>query len=177
MSDLPSEMLKNGRPEDQEFESGEFLYRRVPEDLWDDDEIDLDSIELPDMSVNREKYGPAWWVRYMESKDSKSGAREFVLTDWGVIGFRVEDVPPEQAFHGQFLYKFKVAHAPNKYNYAHSEVRAFETIMGNPKSDEIHIKGNDLINRIDPIWHLRWREKLARKCERILSPGEPNPEG
>ena len=47
-------MLRDGRPEDQEFRPTEYLYRCVPLIQWDDGDepIELDAIELPDMSAN-----------------------------------------------------------------------------------------------------------------------------
>ena len=57
MAELPEGMLQRGRVEDNVFEASEYLYRRIPHDLWEADYINLDAIELPDMSVNRQKYG------------------------------------------------------------------------------------------------------------------------
>ena len=172
MAEIPAEMNRNNREPDQDFFPDEYLYRRVPELLWDDDEIDVAAIELPDMSVNRQKFGPAWWVRFVETENSTSGARSFTLTEMGVIGFKSKDVPPRQAFRGAFVYRFQVVHAPEKYNYPHSEIRAFESKFGDPDGPETHVDGKGLIHRIDPVWHLEWRERLARKCRVVLRPRE-----
>jgi hypothetical protein len=173
MEEIPAEMKRNNREPDQDFFADEYLYRRVPDILWDDDEINIGAIELPDISVNRQKYGPAWWVRYIETGDSTPGARSFTLTEMGVIGFMSKDIPPRQAFQGVFLYRFQVVHAPEKYNYPHSEIRAFESKLGDPEGRETHVDGKGMIKRIDPIWHLQWRERLARKCRVVLRPREP----
>jgi hypothetical protein len=75
MPELPAYMIKGGRPPDQSFTPEEMLYRRVPPDFWDDDEIELDGIDLPDMSVTREKYGPpeaCRWEFYKYLSNSRS---------------------------------------------------------------------------------------------------------
>ena len=58
MTNIPPEMMARDRPEDPYFADEELLYRRFrPEDL-DGGEVAPEAFELPDMSVNREKYGP-----------------------------------------------------------------------------------------------------------------------
>jgi hypothetical protein len=156
MSDIPDEMMQKGRGEDQNFSPEECLYRRVPHELWDDSEIELDSIELPDMSVNRQKYGPPEWVRLVGDNTA----------NWGVIGFLTKDIPPEIQHLGVYIYKFRPVHVPLRRNYPHSEVRVYETPADRPES-ETHI-GKTLVERITPDVSLRWREKLRRKCRIIL---------
>ena len=58
MPDLPEYMLKKDKPAIDDFAQDEHLYRRVPNEFWDDDEIELDSIDFPDMSVTRESLVP-----------------------------------------------------------------------------------------------------------------------
>ena len=67
MSKRPKAM---GRADDEteypHFAADEVLYRRVPLVLWPstDDDIELDAIELPDMSVARSRFGHPEWVRF-----------------------------------------------------------------------------------------------------------------
>ena len=156
MADLPDEMLQKDRQLDPVFRDEEWLYRRVPHELWDDDSIELDAIELPDMSVNRQKYSKPAWVRL--DRDEYS--------DWGVIGFQVQDIPPEIQDDGAFLFPFRSVHVPLRRNYSHTEVRAYESPVDHPE-EETHI-GKALMNRVEPEVHLRWRERLRRKCRIIL---------
>jgi hypothetical protein len=82
MPELPEYMLQKGRPIDPDFLPEEHLYRRVPNETWNnwrvDEDIELDAIDFPDMSVNREKYGPPNSVRWERGS----------YVNWGVIGFR-----------------------------------------------------------------------------------------
>src|SRR5947208_17183332 len=111
MAELPEGMFQRGRLEDPIFEPEECLYRRVPHELWDDDYVNLDAIELPDMSVNREKYGPPQWVRLLNDE----------FHDWGVIGFQVREIPAELQHLGVQIYRFKPKHVPQKRHFPHSE--------------------------------------------------------
>lgn len=146
-------MLKGSRQEDQYFSPEEYLFRRVPLELWDDpaDDIDVDAIELPDMSVMREKYAEPRWVR-LEREE---------YANWGVIGFRVGAIPANLMHLGVFAWLFRPAHRPYRKNYPHSQVEAFE--------EGIHVAATD---RLDPDLHLRWRERLLRGVEKFVSPHE-----
>lgn len=152
MPDVPSAMTKGDRSEDQVFESDEQLYRRVPFVLWDedDDDVDLDAIELPDMSVVRGKYGHPEWARFDRS--------EYI--ELGVIGFRVDAIPDFFLHLGVFRWSFRAIHVPLKKNYPHAEVQAFV--------DGKHVDGKKQV--LDPDSHLRWRELLFRKVKRIYRP-------
>lgn len=151
MADRPTAMLRNGRPRDQEFRPEERLFRRVPLQLWDDgnDPIEVDAIELPDLSVLREKYGHPEWAR-LESEE---------CGEWGVICFEVQDIPPRLQHLGVFIWSFRPRHVPLEENYPHSEVWAYE--------NETHINAK---HRIDPDLHLRWREMLLRRIRVALRP-------
>ncbi len=162
MADVPDEMMQKGRAADQDFSPNEWLYRRVPHVLWDDGGVELDAIELPDMSVNREKHGGRpEWARLLSDD----------YADWGVIGFQVQDVPPELQHIGIYLYKFRPVHVPHHRNYHHTEVQAYETRVDEP-GRETHI-GKSLMDRITPDVHLRWREHLRRRCRIILRAYQP----
>ena len=155
MPDFPSAMLRNGRPEDQAFHSDEYLYRRVPLKLWDDgdDPLEIDAVELPDMSVIRGKYGHPEWARLQSEEYSQ----------WGVIGFQVQGIPPSLQHLGVFVWTFTPWHVPLHKNYPHSEVRAYE--------NNVHINAKRS-HYLDPDLHLRWRELLLRRIKKIIRPHE-----
>lgn len=154
MPDFPSAMMKEYRSEDQEFTSNEQLYRRVPFLLWDedDDDVDLDAIELPDMSVMRGKYAHPEWARFDRGE----------YHELGVLGFRVDAIPDGFLHLGVFEWTFRAVHVPHRRNYPHAEVQAFE--------DEQHVDGKT--RNLDPDAHLRWRELLFRQVREIYRPRE-----
>jgi hypothetical protein len=55
MPELPEGMMQFDKETDPMFKPDEQLYRRVPHDDWDNAYVTLDSMDLPDMSVNRGK--------------------------------------------------------------------------------------------------------------------------
>jgi hypothetical protein len=160
MPELPDYMLREQREVDPEFEPDEQLYRRVPHAYWDDDEVELDAIEFPDMSVQRGKYGPPESARWDRGK----------YVNWGVIGFEVQDIPAEIPFQGMVIYKMRPVHVPLKKNYPHSEVQIFESKCNDPGS-ETHIVKN-LLEGVTQEAQQIWRELLRRKCRIILRVGE-----
>jgi hypothetical protein len=151
MPDIPEEMKKNGRPRIPEFDPDEYLYRRVMPQQWDEAEIDIDAIELPDMSVNRSSLGPPQWVRLEEDR----------CQHWAVVGFKVKDIPTDILHLGIDLYTFYAMHIPLELNYPHSEVRC------NRNGVHINAKRN-----LDKALHQRWREKLLWKMKTFLRPYE-----
>lgn len=102
MPELPEYMLRKDKPTIAEFAPEERLFRRVPSESWDDEEIELDAIDFPDMSVTRESLAPATSARWIGDD----------YVDWGVIGFRVLDIPSEIRFQGAYIYRMKAVHAP-----------------------------------------------------------------
>jgi len=166
MSELPDYMYQRERHPDQDFQPEEFLYRRVPKDTWDegemweDDDIDLDCIEFPDMSVNRGKYGGPESVRWERGS----------LHDWGVIGFRVKHIPERMPFQGAFIYSMRPVHRPLKRNYPHSEVQVFERSWEGTEGER-HI-GKQEMPGVTLEAQLEWRELLRRRCQIVLRPGE-----
>lgn len=156
MPELPRAMRTEDRAADQAFNTNEYLYRRVPLEHWEerDDFIELDAIELPDMSVVRSKYAHPEWARFEGDK--------YKYSDWGVIGFLVGDIPTPLQHLGVFLCTFRAEHVPLKKNYPHSEVRAFE--------DGRHI--DDFAGELDHHLHMRWRELLSRRLRKFLAPRE-----
>ncbi len=150
MADLPESMRQSGRPPDPRFDAEERLFRRFrPEDL-EGRTVAVDAIELPDMSVKREKYGPPNWLLLDEAFET-----------WGVASFMVRDIPAELTHLGTIEYTFGVEHCPTRNNYTHSEVRAYK--------DGEHI---DLKRKadLDPEPHLRWRQRLQWKIRIAIQP-------
>lgn len=169
MPELPEYMMRNGRPVDDNFRADEMLYRRVLPEDWEVDYVNVDAIEMPDMSVNRAKYGPPESVLLSFEKSRTCG----------VIGFTIGDVPPEKVHLGVHVYRFRVQHVPLSRNYPHSEVRAFYANMA-AAEQETHItesflkqeKARNLMPLFPLELQLRWREELRRKCRIIMQPSE-----
>ncbi len=163
MPDLPEYMLQKEQKVKPIFTPDELLYRRVPDEVWDDwdndGDIELDAIEFPDMSVTRESLGPADSARWI-------GERH---VDWGVIGFKVKDIPSQILYQGAFIYKMRPVHRPLRRNYPHSEVQVFETEWNNPE-DEIHVEKKTMPG-IPYEAQQEWRELLRRVCRIVLRPG------
>jgi hypothetical protein len=165
MPDLPEYMLKKDKPTIDHFAPEEHLYRRVPHEYWEDDEVELDTIDFPDMSVTRELLAPATSARWIGD--------EYV--DWGVIGFRVSDIPPGIPFQGAYIYRMKAVHVPLKRNYPHSEVRVFESKWDQPDK-ELHLDKVSMPG-VPREAQQEWREMIRRKCRIILRPREEPVEG
>jgi hypothetical protein len=165
MAELPDGMMQAAKEIDDVFKPDEYLYRRVPHQYWDDDRVNLDAIELPDMSVNRGKYSQPQWVRLASDE----------FRDWGVIGFQVKDIPFEMRHLGVHLFRFRPKHVPLKRNYPHSEVRAYHARPGLPELEE-RINSDFLkreqMQKLDTLFpeelQLRWREQLRRKCRIVI---------
>jgi hypothetical protein len=166
MPELPEYMLQKDRQPDPVFSPSELLFRRVPKDtwgerdMWEDEDIALDCIEFPDMSVSREKYGPSQAVRWERGR----------LVDWGVIGFQVESIPAVIPFQGAVKYKMRPIHKPEKRNYPHTEVQVFESPWDQP-GVELHIGAGEMPG-IPLDAQQEWREMLRRECRIILRPGD-----
>lgn len=151
MPEIPEEMKRNGRPRIKEFDPDEYLYRRVAPAQWDEADLDIDAIELPDMSVNRSSLGPPEWLRLEEER----------FKDWAVIGFKVRDIPTDILHLGVYLYKFEPMHVPLERNYPHSEVRCY--LNGH------HINAKA---KLDRALHQRWSEKLLWRIKTFLRPDQ-----
>jgi hypothetical protein len=160
MPELPGYMLKGGRPSDPEFSPGETLYRRVPPEYWDDDDIDLDSVSFPDVSVTREKYGPPESARW----------HFYEYRDWGIIGFLIKAIPRETRFQGAYIYRMKTSHEPTKINYPHCEIQVFEVAWDAPNAEVRLDEGT--IQGVTRAAQQEWRELLRRGCSVIIRPGQ-----
>jgi hypothetical protein len=158
MAELPPEMLTGSRTVDPDFDDDEWLFRRVRGEDFYDGTVAVDAVELPDMSVNREKYGPAEWLLLHE---------DFEL--WGVIKFRVRDIPPDREIwhEGVIAYTLAPQHRPLKYNYPHTEIWI--------SREGVHIVRGDSNNPgnlhlLDPDFHLRWRECIVLASKIAIHP-------
>lgn len=154
ISPLPEGMLQRERLPVQRFEPAEFLYRRIPPQLWDRSphRVDVDAINLPDMSVGRSRFGHPEWLRLAPGCDA-----------WAVVGFRIALVPTEQRYNG-LPYLVRAIHVPLRRDYPHSEVQLFDRTGA-------HVDGKAL-PMPDEV-NLAWREKLLRVLEVFLLPEQP----
>ncbi|HUG94013.1 MAG TPA: hypothetical protein VML55_24495 [Planctomycetaceae bacterium] len=159
MADIPREMMASGRPEDQSFDDEELLYRRFAPDLLDGDEIAIAAVELPDMSIIREKYGRPQWLLLDED-----------YADWGVLAFHVRDIPPNRAVwhEGVVAYVLEPRHVPYRNNYPHSEVWAYR------EGEHICRSANNL-HLLEPDFHLRWRECIVLASRVAIHPKRRDP--
>ncbi len=155
MSNRPNAMEReDGEAEYPHFVADEVLYRRVPLILWPskDDDIELDAIELPDMSVGRSKFGHPEWVRF-------DVVNNYHFEEWGVIGFEVRAIHPRFWVNGTDEFTFRPAHDPLDLDYPHAEVRVYLNARRVAVADAIphHVQ-------------LKWRELLFREIWRVLRP-------
>jgi len=151
MADVPEEMKTLGRGEDAHFADDEKLFRRIPPGFCEGQRIAIEALELPDMSVNRAKYGPPEWLLLHDS-----------FGGWGVFGFEVDHIPREFVEDGVTQYAFGPKHRPLKNNYPHSEVWAYRD------GEHIDVKNSEML--LDPEAHQRWRQRLAWKCRIVIQP-------
>lgn len=150
MAEDSDRLATNGRPPDQEFAPKEQLYRRFMPEYT---ELEVDVIELPDISCIRQKYG--------KPEDAlRSSTNKF--DEWGVMQFEVKDIP-RSLNSATKIYDFKPVHVPYETLYPHTEVQAFE--------GTIHIDKN-LIVQMDGDVQLRFREKLLRWTTIRIRSGE-----
>ena len=159
MADVAPEMLQRGRAADQDFDDDEHLFHRFQGSHYHPEErfkVGEEAIELPDMSVAREKHG---------------GRPEFLLVnrarlrkhhpEWGVFQFQVRDIPRQMNHLGK-SYSFRPVHDPRKHDYFHSEVRCYD-------SDDRHLNAKEFLPR---DLALRWRRILRFKI-RVCIPCRP----
>ena len=158
MVEIPPEMLTRDRKPDPHFEDTERLFRRFPPGCLDGAEIAIAAVELPDMSVAREKYGQPEWL-LLDDEFSR----------WGVFAFLVRDLPPKKEIwhEGVIPFSLEARHVPLKFNYPHAEVWVFR--------DGIHVcKQSQNVDLLDPDFHLRWRESIVFASHIAIAPTERN---
>ena len=127
------------------FVPDEVLYRRVPLILWasKNHDVELDAIELPDMSVARSRFGHPEWVRF-------DVVNNYHFEEWGVIGFEVRSIHPRLWVNGTDEFTFAPAHDPLDLDYPHTEVRVYLN------GAQVH-----LAEVIPHHVQLKWRELLT----------------
>ena len=154
MSKPPAAMRTNERHPDKHFPPDEFLFRRVPLSQWDEPDArpGPDAVRLPDLSVGRSKYAHPEWLRFDVVKNQH-------YEEWGVLGVKVEDIPPAFWDLAVYLYTFETHHDPQANDYPHSEVRVF--------SNASHVQLDDVLH--EEI-HLKWRLVLLKKMRAIIKP-------
>src|SRR5258708_496291 len=113
-------MYRNGRPEEDHCPPEEFLFRRYLREHWVGGQfsgVGLRFAEDSGISVSR--------ARFSEPEDTLfSQTGEF--NGWGVLEFKVMDVPPEiEVLHVAF--SFFMRHVPYDDNYSHSEIWSSDT--------------------------------------------------
>ena len=151
MPEIPDEMRRLDRPVIPRFDADEDLYRRIQPGSIINGRLALDAIELPDMSVNRGSPGPPEWLLLTEDR----------FASWGIAKFKVRHIPTPLIHQGVSEFTFKPVHLPEKNNYPHSEVQAFE--------DDVHIDGK--VRLLDMDLHLRWRRRLRMNVQIHRVPG------
>lgn len=108
-------MYRNGREDDQVFAPNEGLYRRYRLEHWTGGQLNASGLRFPKQSVNRSKYGEPEDVLF-----STAGA----YNGWGVVEFRVDEIPERLEVGAAQPYVFYARHVPDdsEPNYAHSEI-------------------------------------------------------
>ncbi len=81
--------------------------------------------------------------------------RQNDFSTWGILAFRVGDIPEQIEDLG--AYEFAPKHTPQRNNYPHTDVRAFTA--GRPVNTEL-----------PPVLHLRFRNRLRFKIRVIKRP-------
>ncbi len=150
MASLPAGMKAHKRGPVDDFDEDEPLYRAFREQDLDGDKVSIDAIELPDMSVNRGRFGQPYWLLHLG-----------IWEGCGVAAFEVRDARYSFPHLGVIHYRFDVVHTPTQDNYPHSEIYAYE--------GERHIKTPE---RMDPTVHLRYRNRLRQRLRVVIRPGE-----
>jgi hypothetical protein len=147
-------MMTNDRHADPFLADDEILFRRFRPEDFENGEVPPEAFELPDMSVARKKYGPAEWLLLDEACQT-----------WGVAGFRVRDIPREEALlHlGVIAYVLRPEHVPLKYNYPHSEIRIY-------RDGSRICKDHQNLALLEPVFHIRWRERLSQASWAVIHP-------
>jgi hypothetical protein len=106
-------MRRNGRPEDQDFQATEKLFRRYTRSHYINGQFSNTGFAFTSpQSINRQKYSEPADALFSEMDE---------FANWGVLSFKVEDLPdffpPDNP-----QYSFFPKHVPMHDNYAHSEV-------------------------------------------------------
>lgn len=150
-------MKRAGRPLDPDFAPSECLYRRISPTSFQNGEIDVDAVNLPDVSTMRSKYTPQpEWV--LIDPD-----RGYDFRHWGIAQVRVDGIPKMS----RGIVKFSPCHDPSENNYPHTEIRAYDATGE-------HLTGMPIARLLSPEVHLDFRERLLRKMTILQQPSEPS---
>lgn len=149
--DIPERMRPCGRGPVADFEADENLYRRFHPDSLDGSTVAIDAIAMPDMSTMRQRFtDDIEWVLIDTTRQND-------FSTWGILAFRVGDIPEQIEDVGAFEYEFAPKHTPQRNNYPHTDVRAFTA-------------GRSVDAELPPGIHLRFRLRLRFKIRVIKRP-------
>lgn len=151
--DRPERMYRAGRPVDPDFSPEENLYFRYKEMETVEGRVIPTGIRFPDFSVNRSKYS--------EPEDVLIPCYE----DYGILTFKVKDIPPAERTNETTLYEWKAVHEPTEDNYSHSEVQTFKNGMYAKKLD------------VPKTLKKKFRVILSERMSVIHEPSQGNSEG
>ncbi len=145
VTQIPDEMLRQGRPVEPDFETDEDLYIRFLSVVGK--KVDISNIRCPNQSVNRSNYSEPEWVLLPNYRHFGHGV------------FKVADIPTPIDRPDADPYEFIVDHDPQDNNYSHCEIRA-------------HVNGvrrNRITNR---SVKLKFRMHLSQKIRILSFPNE-----
>ena len=119
MANIPERLLRNGRAENQIFDTHERLFFRFRFNSENDSlvgkRISPSAIWFPDLSTNRE----------LCSEQEDVLLPNFL--DWGIASFEVGALPaPITPLPDGKLHELRPHHDPEENNYSHTEVRCFK---------------------------------------------------
>jgi hypothetical protein len=126
---IPKRMLQEQRDPVQDFDPAELLFLRCKNEWLDaNGGFRPQFVAFPDQSTNRSRFSSPYDV-LLSSDDPKS--KDFWC--WGVVQFRVNQLPPADkttSGAGKKLketgYTFTVEHDPDPRNYGHCELRVYK---------------------------------------------------
>ena len=139
--EIPPQLLRHGRPDDQEFLATEELYRRCANWPLNEHRSGI-AFPFPDFSVNRQKYCEnPYWTLLPDHHNLR------------VISFLVGDIPAELiAEHNMQVFNFRPVHRPEDDNYSHSEISTF-------------LDGEQITNEPPRALRKKFRQLLAERCK------------
>lgn len=106
--------MRHGRSAVVEFARDEKLYRAVPPETVSYGRLTHHGIDYPSCSVNRGTLSEPADVLIPEKRK-----------DWIPAECEVQSVPTSLISGDGRVFEFRVEHAPEEYNYAHSEIRCY----------------------------------------------------
>jgi hypothetical protein len=113
-------MLRDGRPEDQQFSPSELMYRRYVQEDFDGEALKPARFSVPP-SLNRGKLSEPEDVIFSETGE---------FDEYGVLECIVEKLSVTVVDDRRMEYVFVPVHLPEENNYSHSEMWADCTQTG-----------------------------------------------